>query len=846
MTSDQPISSAEFRRRLRWLIFHSWNIPPVFGLGFILLIGVLTPAQILTILSTPLEPAYILGWLAFAVWYLPRRMQPLCDWLDNKPGSSPAAAVRAVCRFPLLFWVTFLIYLIIAPASVIVAAEIYTDFVATLTDWFRIGLVALTVSIIVGLPIFFLVFDLFGQALGGLELKRPIISVRTKIFLIGALVPLLIDTMLVQYYWTRTGFFSLETFGVWLLLEALAIGGSLIFVHSFGQSLNPLQRLVGAPRPLPDASILALHSRSTDEIGMLTADYRRLLDELRLHSDILEINNRLLRSAGSEHGIAAVYTSVVELCRQAVDADQAFLIVRDPDSGILRGVAQTGLPYRPEGYYRLGLEDRSMAVAAFTLGQTIAIADAPSDPRVNPELRARFGILSALATPLRLGDELLGVLMVAHCQSRRDYSERDRALIEGLARETAIAVNTRQLRQAREQAESQQRQQAEQVRLLMDATEEGIYGVDGSETCTFINRAALRMLGFARPEELIGRSLHELIHHTRPDGRPYPKEQSQGWLALQAGETTHADDEVFWRADGTSFPVEYWLRPILREGKVDGAVVSFLDITQRKHAAEELRRYQQNLEKMVESRTQELQATNYELEAFSYSVSHDLRAPLRAIDGFSQALLEDYGDRLDSTGKNFLERVRAGAQNMGKLIDDLLKLSRVTRSKLQPEAIDLSGLARDVVEGLRAAEPDRAVRVDIAEGLRCRGDSGLMRILLQNLLENAWKYTRKTAAARISVDRAGSDEGAEGAEGTEGTFCISDNGVGFDMESAGKLFGAFQRLHLREEFEGTGIGLATVKRIVSRHGGQVWAVAEPGKGAAFFFTLTQEQASPEA
>ena len=254
-TSERLMSGKKLLRRLRWLIFHVWNIPPVFGLGFILLIGVLQPSQLIGILTTPLEPAYILGWLAFSVWFLPRQMQPLSYWLDGKPGCSPERAQRAVRRFPLVFWATFLIYLAVAPASVIVAAEIYTGFVATPYDWFRIELVALIVSIIVGLPIFFLIFDLFGQALGTMTLSRPILAIRTKVFLIGAPVPLLIDTMLVQYYWTRTGYFSFETFGVWLLLEALAIGGSLIFAHSFAQSLSPLQALIGASQPLPEARI---------------------------------------------------------------------------------------------------------------------------------------------------------------------------------------------------------------------------------------------------------------------------------------------------------------------------------------------------------------------------------------------------------------------------------------------------------------------------------------------------------------------------------------------------------------------------------------------------------------
>jgi PAS domain S-box-containing protein len=826
--ASHAFSAAEFRRRFRWLIFHTWNIPPVFGLGFILLIGVLTPAQIVGILITPLEPAYILGWLAFALWFLPRSMRPLADWLDSKPGSSPEQAVRAVQRFPLIFWTTFLIYLVIAPASVIVAAELYTGFVATAYDWFRIELVALIVSIIVGLPIFFLIFDLYGQALSGLELKRPIITVKTKVFLIGALVPLLIDTMLVQYYWTRTGYFTFETFGVWLLLELLAIGGSLIFAHSFGQSLGPLQRLIGAPRPLPAEHVAVLRPRSTDEIGLLTKDYRLLLDELQLHSVILELNNRLLRSAGGEADTAAVFNSMVALCHQAIGADQAFLIVHDPGSATLVGVAHTGAEYRPEGHYRLALDEQSLAVWAFTHRQTVVVEDAPTDPRVSPQKCARFGIRSSMAIPLKLGDEILGVMMLAHTASTHVYSAREVALIEGLAREAALAIHTQRLRQAREQAEAARREQAEQVRLLMDATEEGIYGVNSSGLCTFINRAALRMLGYDRPEALLGRNLHELIHHTHPDGRPYPKEQCRVRLAMLAGETAHTDNELHWRADGSSFPTEYWSRPIVRAGQIVGTVVSFVDISARKASETELAQHRERLEVLVRQRTAELESVNRELEAFSYSVSHDLRAPLRAIDGFARALNDDFADRFDSVARDYLDRVRNAAQRMGTLIDDLLQLSRVGRIELHPGEVDLSAMANEIVGQLAAAEPERQVSVEIAPQLRAQGDARLLHIVLSNLLGNAWKYTGKTGQARIVF-------GQEHRDGQD-VFYVRDNGAGFDMQYANKLFGAFQRLH-GPEFPGTGIGLATVARVIARLGGRVWAEGEVGKGATFYFTL---------
>ncbi len=223
---------------------------------------------------------------------------------------------------------------------------------------------------------------------------------------------------------------------------------------------------------------------------------------------------------------------------------------------------------------------------------------------------------------------------------------------------------------------------------------------------------------------------------------------------------------------------------------------------------------------------EELEWKNKELEAFSYSVSHDLRAPLRSIDGFSQALLEDYVDKLDGEGKRYLRYVRESAQQMGHLIDDLLSLSRVTRSEFLRERVDITAIVRDVVARLQQRSPERQVELAVTEGLATDGDERLLTIVFENLLGNAWKFTGKRAAARIEV----------GAGDVDGQFAyyVRDNGAGFDMTYAEKLFGVFQRLHSTTEFEGTGIGLATVQRVVRRHGGRIWA---DGKGATFYFTL---------
>jgi PAS domain S-box-containing protein len=260
------------------------------------------------------------------------------------------------------------------------------------------------------------------------------------------------------------------------------------------------------------------------------------------------------------------------------------------------------------------------------------------------------------------------------------------------------------------------------------------------------------------------------------------------------------------------------------------------DIHDRVQAVREIRRLNMNLERRVSERTTELENANKELEAFSYSVSHDLRTPLRSIDGFSQALLEDYADVLDESGKDYLARVRSAAQRMGGLIDDLLKLSRVSRAEIECQPLDLSSIASGVVDELRINDPQRKVDIDIAPNLTGYGDPKLIRVALENLLNNAWKYTGKCAEPKIQL-------GGHNVNGDTG-LVIRDNGAGFDMAYAGKLFGAFQRLHDARDFPGTGVGLATVQRIIRRHGGQIWAEAEMNKGAAFYITLPSDKGNP--
>jgi len=359
-------------------------------------------------------------------------------------------------------------------------------------------------------------------------------------------------------------------------------------------------------------------------------------------------------------------------------------------------------------------------------------------------------------------------------------------------------------------------QQRASLAALVEASDDAIIGKTLDGVVTSWNEGAHRLFGYSSAE-IIGKPIVLLV----------PPEQLAEYGTVldmvSRGETVRFDT-VRQRKDGIQVDVSVTVSPVRNlAGRVVGISKVARDITHRRRTERELARAKEAAE-----------AASRELEAFSYSVAHDLRAPLRGMNGFAQVLLDEYKDKFDADGQDWLNEILLNANRMGALIDALLSLSRVTRSEPRRQRVDLSALARATVTRLATQDPTRVVEVVIQSDLHADIDPVLAGTLLENLLGNAWKFTAKTAAAQITLGMSESGE--------ERVFFVRDNGAGFDMAYAQKLFAPFQRLHQNHEFAGTGIGLATVQRVVRRHGGRIWAEGTPGCGATFFFTIPGERA----
>ena len=433
---------------------------------------------------------------------------------------------------------------------------------------------------------------------------------------------------------------------------------------------------------------------------------------------------------------------------------------------------------------------------AVRTGEPFVCPDVRIDPRARGLVQLQNNnVLSCVAVLIGTPVEPIGALVVYYPLTRT-FSVADVRFVQSIAQTIAETAN----------ALESNRRMAQVLESIRDA----FVAVDRQLRITYVNSQMCRYWNM-EPKQIVGRDVGEFAAQFDHDGTAMRSFREA--LATEHSVTYEIQIRGRW--------YEARLYPF-----ANGVAAYVRDVTRRKTEQERILNLNAELERRVALRTRQLELANKELESFSYSVSHDLRAPLRAIDGFSQALIEDYGAAFDERGRTYIDRVRNAAQRMADLIDALLRLAKVARAPMTLRDVDLSEIAQSIVEELREEEPQRTVTCEIAPSLHATGEPNLLAVLLQNLLGNAWKFTRHAEAARIEFGRT-----------PEGEFFVRDNGAGFDMAYGNKLFGAFQRLHSTDEYEGTGIGLATVARIVHRHSGTIRAEGAVGRGATFYFTL---------
>jgi PAS domain S-box-containing protein len=529
-----------------------------------------------------------------------------------------------------------------------------------------------------------------------------------------------------------------------------------------------------------------------------------------------------------QQDLLSLLNTIVERIMTLLNAPCGFIYLYDARANDLELAVEVGFDVPKGTRLRMG---EGMAGRVAVSRQPL-IVDDYTQWQERSQVYAGSPYRAVVEAPMLSGGQLIGVMGATETvHTTRTYSEADARILSIFAGQAANAVYNARLFQGLQQelaervkAQELLRESEARFRGIYENSTVGMYRSTPDGRILLSNQALMKMLGFESFEPHLRRNLElEGIEAGYDRGKFIERIESAGEL--------HGLESTWTRRDGSVIFIQESARAIRDpSGTVlyyEGTVV---DITERKLAEDEVRRLNDELELRVQDRTAQLQAANKELESFSYSVSHDLRAPLRAIDGFSHIIQEDYADSLPSGVNRLLNSIRANTRQMSRLIDDLLKFSRMGRQPLNKQIVEPLKLVQQALEILSQEQQDRQVEIEITDLALCQGDPGLLLQVWINLISNAIKYTRPRETALIQI-------GSQPDENGKTIYSIRDNGVGFDMEYAGKLFGVFQRLHNVDEFEGSGVGLALVQQIIMRHGGRIWADSKPGQGASFHFTL---------
>jgi PAS domain S-box-containing protein len=569
--------------------------------------------------------------------------------------------------------------------------------------------------------------------------------------------------------------------------------------------------------------------------------YRQLYAAAQRQAIDTALLDRVRLAVTGELELDAVIRNLVEGIAETLGYTQVSLYLRRGDALVVQSQV---------GYANVIREipvSKGICGRVVRTGRPVFLPDVHSDPEF---LGAVPGVVSEVCVPLLDRGVAVGVLNVESTQGIY-LAETDLRLLMALSEHISISIGQARLYTTIRESEeryrhlfenspiSQWEEDFSEIQAYMEAlhaqgvTDYAAYFAEHGEAVDQcmrqirvldVNQATLTLYGAQSKEELL-RNAKRVFG---PESRRLMFEEL---VAIGRRQGDFETEGVNYRLNGERLDIVLrWHIPAIQEPLLSRVIISISDITDQKSAEAEIRRLNAELEQRVIQRTSQLAAANKELEAFSYSVSHDLRTPLRSIDGFSLALLEDYGQQLDAVAQGYLNRIRQASQRMGQLIDDLLNLSRLTRGELDRQIVDLSGLVQAMAVELKRSEPERTAEFTIAPNQIVNADARLVRAMFENLLGNAWKFTAKKAETHIEFGVQLQVDGSK-------IYFVRDNGAGFDMAYAGKLFGAFQRLHTPQEFPGTGIGLATVQRIVNRHGGRIWAEGAVDRGAVFYFTL---------